>query len=199
MKFEFDTKVLKEENIDVDDFLYLLSLYLNTPIITKNCYNNVASKGYTYCIKIDSNLDPIEIELTPEGTDLVESILHDSKEKINTKEESIDELVTKLRELYPKGKKEGTAYMWRDSQAVITKRIKAFFLKYGRYSNEKIITATKKYIDSFNGVYTYMQLLKYFISKKIIIDGEIEETSQLLSYIENPEDNEINNEWVDIK
>ena len=30
-----------------------------------------------------------------------------------------------------------------------------------------------------------MQLLKYFISKQKVVDGTIEEESQLLSYIEN--------------
>ena len=30
-----------------------------------------------------------------------------------------------------------------------------------------------------------MQLLKYFISKNVVKGGEVEETSQLLSYVEN--------------
>lgn len=198
MKLEIDTEVLKNENININDFLYLTSLYLSNPIVTKESYNRVASKGYTYCIEINKDYDPIKIELTQEGINLVESILHDSSIHI-TEEDSIDDLVIAMRELFPKGKKDGTAYMWRDSQATITKRIKAFFLKYGRYSNEAIISATKKYVESFNGVYTYMQLLKYFIIKKVIVGGEVEETSQLLSYIENPEETEVIDDWVDIK
>jgi hypothetical protein len=41
-----------------------------------------------------------------------------------------------------------------------------------------------------------MQLLKYFIIKKSIIGGEMEETSQLLSYIENIEDNDVKDDWL---
>lgn len=186
MKFTVDTEVLSKEDLKINDFLYLTSLYFNTPIITKESYNSMSSKGYTYCIQINNDGDPSKIILTQEGVNLVESVLHDSSKTVS-EEESIDDLVTKLREIYPKGKKEGTVYMWRDSQAVITKRLKSFFLKFGRFSNEDIINATKKYVESFNGNYTYMHLLKYFIIKKVVVGGEMEETSQLLSYIENIE------------
>lgn len=195
MKYVIDIDTIDKEGLEVDDFLYLLSLYLSKPIITKKCYEKVSSKGYTYCISLDKNKDPDKIELTQEGVNIVESILHDSK-TIVLEEENIEDLATAIRELYPKGKKEGTAYMWRDSQAVIIKRLKSFFLKFGRYSNDEIIKATKKYVESFKGSYTYMQLLKYFIIKKSIIGGEMEETSQLLSYIENVEDNDVNDDWL---
>ena len=77
--------------------------------------------------------------------------------------------------------------MWRDSVPLITKRLKAFIKKYGdNYTDKEIIEATKKYVESFNGDYRYMQLLKYFILKRVNTqDGEIEDTSQLLSYLSN--------------
>jgi hypothetical protein len=74
--------------------------------------------------------------------------------------------------------------------------LKKFVLKYGNYSDEEIIAATKKYVDSFGGNYMYMQLLKYFIWKNKVsgaelIDGrlvgEVEKQSQLAAYIEDKE------------
>lgn len=99
------------------------------------------------------------------------------------------ELAEKLRELYPNGKKEGTIYYWRDSAKVIASRLINFFKKYGDYSDEEVIQATQKYINSFNGNYTLMQLLKYFISKK---DKQGEDTSMLASYLENLGEEDIN-------
>ena len=97
-----------------------------------------------------------------------------------------ENLAIKLRELFPEGKKAGTNYYWRDSVAIIAKRLKALVKKNGEcFTDEQAITATKEYVSSFNGNYQYMQLLKYFISKQKVVDGTIEEDSQLLSYIEN--------------
>ena len=106
-------------------------------------------------------------------------------------------LAAKLIELYPKGKKEGTSYMWRDSKSIIAKRLRALVKRYNvSFTDEQAINATKRYVESFNGNYKYMQLLKYFISKKTAIDGSIEETSQLLSYIENEGQEDANNDWT---
>ncbi|MCF0131132.1 MAG: hypothetical protein HUJ71_05365, partial [Pseudobutyrivibrio sp.] len=93
----------------------------------------------------------------------------------------------------PDGKKPGTNYLWRDSKAVITKRLKTLVKRYGvEFTNEEAIEATKKYIASFNGNYQYMQLLKYFIYRLIP-----DESSQLLSYIENADSIENNNDdWM---
>jgi hypothetical protein len=106
-------------------------------------------------------------------------------------------LAAQLREIFPKGRKEGTSYMWRDSNSIIAKKLKALVSKYGEcFTDEQAINATRKYVESFNGNYRYMQLLKYFISKKVVNDGEVEETSQLLSYIENEGQSDYNNEWT---
>ena len=88
--------------------------------------------------------------------------------------------------MYPNGKKGGTQYYWRDSTNVIAKKLKAVIKKYGDcFTDEQAIDATKRYVASFNGNYQFMQLLKYFICKNVVKGGEVEEQSQLLSYIEN--------------
>ena len=55
----------------------------------------------------------------------------------------------------------------------------------------------EKYVEGFNGSYQYMRLLKYFIFKeKVGANGEIEGDSELISYIENADDEDLRNEWT---
>ena len=79
----------------------------------------------------------------------------------------------------------------------IRKKLQSFFLRYPDYTDEQVITATQKYVNSMNGNYTYLKLLKYFIWKSEVKDGEQVVTSILSDYIENEgqEDN-INNDWT---
>ena len=101
------------------------------------------------------------------------------------------EIAEAMRELYPAGKKPGTAYMWRDSTPLIAARLKKVFESNKiEPDKEAILKATKSYVDSFKGNNTYMQLLKYFILK----DNE----SQLLSYLANVDnlEEEGGSEWT---
>lgn len=93
-------------------------------------------------------------------------------------------LADKLRALYPQGQKDGK-YSWRDNTMTIARKLKTLFDKPGccNYSDEDIIDATRRYVDSFNGNYQYMQVLKYFILKRDI--NRQEETSKLLDFIQN--------------
>ena len=66
------------------------------------------------------------------------------------------------------------------------------YQKYEIYTEEQIIKAAKKYVESFNGDYRYMKLLKYFIFKEEIESS----TSDLLTYIENAEEeSDLKNNW----
>ena len=102
-------------------------------------------------------------------------------------------LATELKNIFPKGRKEGTNFYWADGVALIVKRLKIFIKKYGDiYTEEQIIKAAKKYVESFNGDYRYMKLLKYFIFKEEIESS----TSDLLTYIENAEEeSDLKNNW----
>ena len=105
-------------------------------------------------------------------------------------------LADKLRELYPTGRKSGTQLQWRDSTAVIAKRLKAFVKRFEvDFSDEQYIDATRRYIESFNGSYQFMQVLKYFIMKSGVEDGMTITNSQLLSFIQNTEADTTNN-WT---
>ena len=132
---------------------------------------------------------------TDKAVKLLDNVLADSSVYDDTK---ITELAIKLKELYPKGKKEGTNQFWADGVSIIVKRLKIFYKKYGFYDNDIIIKATENYIKSFNSDYRFMKTLKYFLwSEKVNKAGEVEPTSDLLTYIENAgEIDELSDDWL---
>lgn len=191
MKIIIDTKVIQAKNINPNYFLNLLALY-----ITKNSINNSNNKeailkNHITSEGLDNNNQFINIKLTQEGVDFIEEVIVDSEIPDPTKK--LMELATELKNIFPKGRKEGTNFYWSDGVILIVKRLKIFIKKYGdTYTKEQIIKATKKYVESFNGDYRYMKLLKYFIFKEETESS----TSDLLTYIENAdEENALRNDW----
>lgn len=177
MKLQIDTDILDKEGISIDDFILLLHLYFHNHSI--------------------NNVNPTLLEennLSSNGVDFVENILLKCDTTMPL-ESSIKKLAEELKNIYPKGKKDNM-YYWTDGISLIIKRLKIFFKKYGIYSNEIIIDATKRYVDSFNGDYRFMKLLKYFIFKeKKGEGGDVESSSDLLNFIENNEGEESSNDW----
>lgn len=140
---------------------------------------------------------PIGWQLTSKGIDTLNAVLSDSIVDSKKPEADIEELAQQLKDLFPKGKKLGTNNYWAEGKALIVKRLKCFFTKYGLYSNESIIEATKKYVDSFKGDYAWMKTLKYFIYKEVKgLGGNIESTSDLLTYLENKEEEDLQEDWT---
>lgn len=118
-------------------------------------------------------------------------------------DEQLLPLVDTLMSIFPSGKKEGTSLYWKGNRKDNKERLQKFFKLYGnKYSDEQIIHAAKKYVESFNGQYTYMRALKYFIwkdEKKMRSDGRkyIEEVSDLASYIENAgQEDDLKRDWT---
>ena len=93
----------------------------------------------------------------------------------------LDELVDKLRELFPKERKPDARgvpkYAYRGNKRDVTERLQKFFKLYGQYSYDDIYKCTKRYVESFKYDKTYMKVLSYYIMK----DGE----SQLATELEN--------------
>jgi len=189
--------------IPLDCIFSMAALYFRKEI-TEFTFRDMCSKGLVVYDSIDMFNKPINLRLTEKGTEAIESVFLNSEYGDSTPNHRnrFDILADKLKELYPGGKKPGTAYMWRDSTSVISKKLKAFFKKYEdsyiaktgeSFSDEVIIEATQKYVNSFNEEYQYMQLLKYFINKR---NPEGDDISQLLSYIENKDDIDVlNDDW----
>lgn len=198
MKLYIDVDELKKSTLPKEVLMYLVSLYLGYQIKSDTA-REAFDLGLCYFSDIDNKDNPIDIEFTQRGVDLIESLFLNSEfGNSDNNEDIFSTTAVAMQELFPKGKKPGTNYMWRDSKSVITQRLKLLAKKYDiKLDKEAIINATQKYVNSFNGDYTYMQLLKYFIFKKNNMTGE--EVSQLLSYMENlNQANELENcNWRD--
>lgn len=194
MKYIIDTEILEREGIELDEALYLLSVYKKKPIN----FNTVQkAKVENKILKFENPRDPVKI--TPKGQSFIESIL--AKSKIHVSSDNLEryrDLADKMREVYPKGLKPGTNYQWRDSTAIIADRLMKLVAKYNiEFTDEEAVAATKRYIASFNGNYRYMQILKYFISKQKPVEGApAEQNSQFLSFLQNKEGTTENQDWT---
>lgn len=131
----------------------------------------------------------------------VASVLLDS-DKDRQPQDRIESLAAKMMELFPSGKKQGTSQYYRGNRKDITLRLKKFFKLYGnRFTDKQILEATDKYVKAFNGNYSYMRVLKYFIwkdEKKLDSEGigYISEVSDLASYIENESGVSVDTDWT---
>jgi hypothetical protein len=197
-----DIDLITKKGYKIDDYFALLAMYYGAEI-NSDTYKRITQEGYLDFDALDEEL-PIGARINDNGKIMLEDVILDSeiKETKDTNNGVVDRfswLADQLRALYPAGKKPGTSFQWRDSTAIIAKRLKALVASYNcEFTDEEAIEATKRYVASFNGNYQYMQLLKYFISKKVIIDGAVEPSSQLLSYIENANDvDSSNTTWTD--
>lgn len=193
MRIVIDTEVIEKYGLTFQEFIALYNAYTN-PVL-QTTIRNLVNKG----IGAPDLKNPYLIWMTKESNALIDSVLLDSQSKKVKPLDRFDVLADKLRDLYPKGKKAGTNYLWRDSTAVISKRLKILATKYNfDFTDEQAIEATKKYIESFKGDLRYMQLLKYFILKSVVnASGDAEIKSEFMSYIDNADDiTETNENWT---
>lgn len=187
MEILINDQVLDSAGLTLSELLYLMLLDLDVTadIIPELEKKNWLKKGH----------------LTESSRQKLADVLNNTKKEPST-EERIEDLADSLMKIFPKGKKEGTPYYWKGNKKEIKDKLKKFFVYFGdTYDDTQILNAAKKYVESFNGSYRYMRLLKYFIWKndrKIIEEGKVsvEQVSELASYIENEgEDNNMDNDW----
>lgn len=207
MKIVIDTEVCKTAGYSIAEVLYMLSLYYNNQI-NDAIVNKLNRLGYVNVEELqdDAELFPYKkCYISREGESVIRELLFDSKKVSQEGKTTKDniylyylDIAKAIQAEYPTGKKEGTNYQWRDSSSIIASRLMKLFDKYPEPpKKEDVVKATKEYVQSFNGNYTYMQLLKYFISKKVLKDGQYEDSSQLLSYMENSgQDSMSNRDWT---
>lgn len=172
-----------QNGMSLDEVLLMLIITNNANL--KIAEETLIKKGYITANR-DEHYNPIGWRLTNKGSEALNSVILDSDKSLESPN-SLIPLATRLKEIFPKGKKEGTQYYWAEGTALIVRRLRLFFKKYGnKYTHDQIIQATEKYVQGFNGNYTYMRLLKYFIFKeKVGVGGDVEGDSELISYIEN--------------
>lgn len=194
MKITIDTDALVKNGMSIGEFLTMAISYFNVNL--KESRNSLIEKEFAFA----DNTDDTKVILNRNSKNLFFYKLLASEEKIHNRVDRFINLAKLLKEIYPKGKKPGTNYMWRDSDAVIAKKLMTLVVKYNfEFTDAQAVEATKRYVQSFNGNYTYMQLLKYFILKTTTdADGNTIIKSEFMSLIENEgQENENNVNWTD--
>lgn len=181
MKLTIDQTILDKNNLTIDEFLVLFLSAREVDIRTIS--QSLVAKGLADKDLFSSG----KLVISNKVKDLISTISIDSDKNVIDKDSEFTELATELREIYPTGRKDGTTYMWRGTTAEVAKKLKTLVVKYGYTINrEDVLKATKEYVNSFNGNYRYMQLLKYFILKSVKdADGNVDIKSELMSLIEN--------------
>ena len=181
MKLTIDQTILDKNNLTIEEFLvlFLSAREVDIGVISQS----LVAKGLADKDLFSSG----KLVISDEVKDLVSTISIESDKNVIDKDSEFTELATELREIYPAGRKDGTTYMWRGTTAEVAKKLKTLVVKYGYTINrEDVLKATKEYVNSFNGNYRYMQLLKYFILKSVRdADGNVDIKSELMSLIEN--------------
>lgn len=175
----------------------LLLLEIANSVNHAQVLDNLVKKGYITAATGQRFVTQKTYALTDKAKALLENVNLDSMDAGKPKTRDLESLAVKLKGIFPKGIKPGTAQYWSEGTALIVKRLKGFFKKYGEnYTNEQIISAAEKYVKSFNGHYTYMKTLKYFIwGEKPNKAGEAESTSDLLTFMENYNEDSQDKDW----
>ena len=190
MKYIIDTDVLKNIGLSLAEFGTLL-YYIDRK--DSNEFDKITESLWTkgYLIK---DLHGYIIE--PHSFEKLQVILAEcnNPESVNDRASL---LADKLRDIYPNGKIFNTNYYYRCNRQDIINKLKTFFKMYGtKYTDEQIINATQKYVNSFNGNYAYLKLLKYFIWKDERLKGESVQ-SLLADFIENESaEGTTNTDWT---
>lgn len=193
MKIEIDESVCNKYGLTIDEILVLIGLSKGS----KEIYNNL--NKLRYIINFGSSIfkEDIKYKVSNSAKEIISCILAESNIEVKDRIHDIEDLADKLREIYPDGKINNTNYYYKSNRKDVVNKLKTFFKIYGtKYTDEQIINATKKYIESFNGNYTYLKLLKYFIWKDERLKGESIQ-SLLADFIEN-ENCEIKSDWTSL-
>ena len=188
-------KATQQNGITIDEALLMLVIHNKANL--ERAEKALIQKGLITAER-DDLFQQVGWRLTNKGTEVLDSVIMDS-DKEQEPQDRLIQLATRLKEIFPKGKKDGTNYYWTEGVALIVRRLKLFFRKYGnKFTDEQIIQAAEKYVQGFNGNYQYMRLLKYFIFKeKVGANGEVEGDSELISYIENAgQEEDLRNDWA---
>lgn len=203
MTLKINIEDLNTENISAAELIWLL--FLNYKVNNNLLNKKLLDAGLIKKSKLDDVMkgEP-EYALTAEGEIFLSKFVTSPDKAITLSlgEDRLKKLAETIIEFFPKGKKEGTNIYWRGNTKDTESRLKKFFRKYGnKYTDHQIVKATKKYVESFNGNYEYMRVLKYFIWKderKMDSEGRIyvDEVSELASFIENEDIEPQDKDWT---
>ena len=193
MRIEIDEVVCKKYNLSLKEVMILIGLKYGSQELFKKLNKE------RYLLNLGSSIfkEEPKYTLSRKANETISCILAESTKEVAERTTNVEELADKLRELYPNGKIFNTNYYYRGNRGDIVNKLKTFFKRYGtKYTDEQIINATQKYVNSFNGNYAYLKLLKYFIWKDERLKGESVQ-SLLADFIENESSEDTTNtDWT---
>ena len=191
----FNKEKLKKLDTTPQEMAALLCIFYDVNMEEE--LSNLLKKGYisSYGVKPDSNMPYVVYN---KGRKLITDVAMSFNSKLKPFTD-YTELATRLKALFPKGKKEGTNNYWAEGIAVLVRRLQLFNHKYpNKYTDDEIVNAAERYVKSFNGQYRTMRTLKYFLFKEEVnAAGENEGVSDLLNVLEAGESdsNSIGFDW----
>ena len=193
MKIEVSDEICKKYNLSIEEALVLIGLKYSSQEIFQKLNKE------RFLLDLGSSIfeEETKYKLSRKANEVLSCILAESTDVVAKRTTNIEELADKLRNVYPSGKIYNTNYYYKCNRQDIINKLKTFFKMYGtKYTDEQIINATRKYIKSFNGNYTYLKLLKYFIWKDERLKGESVQ-SLLADFIENESAEDVtNDDWT---
>jgi hypothetical protein len=181
MEIVIDTIKLNKRKLSIMQFLVILTLYHH-------------KKGTTIDFDV-TDVDNSEIlDLETKGyIEINGGSLSISKKGINFIEgrgRNYEELAMRIRDEFPKGKK-NNKYPWKGILKGIVDKLKKLDRNYGLsiYTDNQIIQAVKEYVGQFNSMTmdTGMQICPYFVEK----NG----TSNLIAWLESSEVEKESNDY----
>lgn len=189
---QFDKDFIKKLGLPEDEALLLYLIYTKDGIektaqslMNKKLIKPMMLAGYI---------------LTSDGNKYINKNLYSKENK-----DSLRDIAKAIIACYPLGTREGTSKQWRGNEKEIADRLRLLQERNDfTFTKEEAVKATEEYVKSFNGQYTYMMFLKYFVIKiKYDEKGNSVIESTLQDYIENTRNggknvNENNNNWTTV-
>ena len=176
MKVTIDSDVILKHRLTVSRFMTIMAICAGSNLVQE--VEALEAEGVIH--KNPNGKYSIEHTLK----DSIDSILLESKTSI-PKANELKKFAERIRSMVPQGRKGDSPYFYKCNNNEVILSLQRFYQDYGNYSQHDIETAIRQYVESFNGDYTYMQLLKNFIYK-VESDGGF--SSGLASYLENSQD-----------
>ena len=197
MKLTIDDKVCLKHKLTLQETLLSLAIRSMDSISTMDTIQNLINRGVL--VK-----DADDYKITQHWSDVIDEIICDSSNTSGRSNEQLMTLTTRIQECFPKmaqPDKYGnpTKFYFRCNKREIMLALKRFFEAFGEIiedvTDDDIVDATQRYVASFRGNYTYMKIAKYFILKNPVKQGEdgkgyVDQTSDLMTFLENKESGE---------
>ena len=132
-------------------------------------------------------------DITSKWKSKVSSFLASDEQRLETLALKVQDCFPKQKLMYANGRE--SPFYFRCNKTEIKNKLKKFLDIYGEVSDDDIIDATKRYVDTYAPKgYVGMRLAKYFIlkdDKRLTVDDEVhvEQLSDLATFLENKSEN----------